>query len=106
MHGAAPVDPLDEKDLNHVESLDLDNPYMLSALARLCGIRLETIAPEKFRWFASHSDSPFGGSYSETKAFVMGYALCYRWERKQHDLIKMAVEKALDEVHERSTRSR
>jgi hypothetical protein len=51
---------------------------VLSALAKLVGVHLETVNPERSRWYATPGDGgTFSGTLAEVGAYVLGYATAY-----------------------------
>ena len=99
--GSGPIDPLTEEDLGRIESMDLGDFNVLNALARLCGIRLETVNPDRTRWYATPRNGPtLMGTYTEVRSFVKGYALGYHWGRCQASRIRDVLLSALNEFQE------
>lgn len=78
----APAIALTEEDLRRIDTLALDRPHVLAALAKLVGVHLETVNPERVRWYATPKDGgTFSGTLAEVGAYVRGYATAYASSR-------------------------
>lgn len=76
--GEGPTITLTADDLQRIGSLALDRPHVLNALAKLVGVHLETVNPERERWYATPKDGgTFQGTFTEVSAYVRGYATSY-----------------------------
>lgn len=92
---------ISKSDLDKIESLDLDDHLVLNALARLCGIHLETVDPKRTRWYATPKmGATFRGTYAEVRSFIRGYALCYRWALAQQAGEREAILRSLEKIHQ------
>ncbi len=98
---------LQEEDLDQIELMDLSNWRILVSVATLCGIVLQTVNPDRIRWYAiPRSGSTFSGTYAEVAAFVRGFAQCYRHCRKRSIETVRATIHLLDDMHEKGALAR
>ena len=72
------IDLLTPADLQRLDALSLDQPQVLNAVAKLVGVHIETVNPERVRWYATPKDgATFSGTLAEVSAYVRGYATAY-----------------------------
>lgn len=101
---SACADPFTEADLTLLHLLDLTKPAVLNRLARVVGILLETVNPERTTWYATPRDAQqFKGSLAEVGAFVRGYAAAYRGQRSAQRDLARAFEKFFQEHIDRTS---
>lgn len=98
--------PITEEDLARIEALDLTSPSVLDALSRVLGIRLETVNPDRAKWYATPRDGAvFEGSLAEVAAYVRGYAIAYRGKRQREKGLARALTNFMEEAYHRGNRT-